>query len=108
MGEFLYIYRGGARAQSPEEGERVMQKWVAWMQDLGRDGHMKDRGQPLDPGGKVVRGKEKNVTDGPYAETKDVVGGYTVIEAKDLHRRRSSRRAARSSSTAGSWKSGPS
>jgi len=84
VGEFLYVYRGGARPQSPEEGERVMQKWVAWMEDLGKKGHLKDRGQPLDPSGKVVKGKDKVVTDGPYAESKDLVGGYTLVSAKDL------------------------
>ena len=84
MGEFLFLYRGGQRADSPAEGEKVMQKWVAWMTELGEKGHMKDRGQPLEDTGKVVRGKQKTVTDGPYAESKDLVGGYTLIEAKDL------------------------
>jgi hypothetical protein len=32
----------------------------------------------------VVKGKQKTVTDGPFAETKEIVGGYTVIEARDL------------------------
>ena len=84
MSQFLYVYRGGQRAESPEEGEKVMQKWVAWMEDLGKKGFLKDRGQPLEPTGKVVRGKDKVVTDGPYAESKDVVGGFTLVEAKDL------------------------
>jgi hypothetical protein len=43
-----------------------------------------DRGQPLEHEGKVVRGKQKVVTDGPYTESKDLVGGYTLVEAKDL------------------------
>ena len=34
--------------------------------------------------GKLVKGKQKNVTDGPFAEAKDIVGGYTLIEARDL------------------------
>ena len=84
MSEFLYIYRGGQRAESPADGEREMQKWVTWMQELGAKGHIKDRGQPLESDGKVVKGKQKIVTDGPYTETKDVVGGYTLVEAKDL------------------------
>jgi hypothetical protein len=84
MSEFVFLYRGGERAQSPEQGEKQMQKWVAWMKELGEKGHIKDRGQPLDPAGKVVRGKQKVVTDGPYPESKDIVGGYTLIEAKDL------------------------
>lgn len=84
MSEFLYLYRGGQRPESPEQGEREMQKWVAWMKELGDKGHMKDRGQPLEREGKVVTGKQKIVTDGPYAESKDIVGGYTLVEAKDL------------------------
>jgi hypothetical protein len=84
MSEFVFLYRGGERSNSPAEGEKVMQKWVAWMTELGEKGHMKDRGQPLEDTGKVVRGKQKVVTDGPYTESKDLVGGYTLIEAKDL------------------------
>jgi hypothetical protein len=84
MSEFVFLYRGGERSQSPEQSEKQMQKWVAWMKELGEKGHIKDRGQPLEPTGKVVRGKQKVVTDGPYPESKDLVGGYTLIEAKDL------------------------
>jgi hypothetical protein len=61
-----------------------MEKWVAWFKDLGANGHLKDPGHPLEHTGKVVKGKQKMVTDGPYAETKDVVGGYIVVAAKDL------------------------
>ena len=84
MSQYLYIYRGGQRSESPAEGERVMQRWVAWMEELGKTGHLADRGQPLEPAGKVVSGKNKVITDGPYAESKDLVGGYTLVEAKDL------------------------
>jgi hypothetical protein len=84
MSEFVYLYRGGRRAETPAEGEQQMQRWVGWLQDLAAKGHIKDQGQPLEAEGKVVRGKERTVTDGPYPESKDVVGGYTLIEAKDL------------------------
>jgi hypothetical protein len=85
MSEFLYLYRGGERSQSPEQGEQVMQKWVAWMKELGSKGYIKDQGQPLELTGKVVAGKQKVITDGPYAESKDLVGGYTLVEAKDIN-----------------------
>lgn len=84
MGEFLFLYRGGQRPTSPQEGQQVMQKWVAWMEALGAKGHMKDRGHPLEQMGKLVKGPQKIVTDGPFAEAKDLVGGYSLIEAKDL------------------------
>jgi len=61
-----------------------MQKWVAWIKQLGENGNIKDQGRPLERTGKVVTGKEKTIVDGPYAEAKDVVGGYMLIEAKDL------------------------
>ena len=87
MSEFIYLYRGGDSAgssASPEEMQKTMQKWVAWMKQLGDQGHLKAIGNPLEPTGKVVKGKQKTITDGPYAEAKDLVGGYTLIEAKDI------------------------
>jgi hypothetical protein len=83
MSEYLFIYRGGStEPRGPEHAQQTMQKWMTWMKDLGEKGHMKDIGHPLEKTGKTVKGK--SVTDGPYAETKDIVGGYTLIEAKDL------------------------
>jgi hypothetical protein len=64
--------------------QAVMQLWMAWMQDLAKRGHMKDRGQPLEPTGKVVTGPQRTVTDGPFAEAKDLVCGFTIVEAMDL------------------------
>jgi hypothetical protein len=84
MSEFVFLYRGGQRPASPQEAQTVMQQWMTWLQDLGKRGHMKDQGQPLEPTGKVVSGKEKTITDGPFAEAKDLVGGYTLISAADL------------------------
>jgi hypothetical protein len=84
MSEFIFLYRGGERATSPEQMQQQMQKWGVWLKELGDKGHLKDPGQPLDRTGKVVTGKQKIVTDGPYAETKDLIGGYTVALARDL------------------------
>jgi hypothetical protein len=83
VSEFLYLYRGGDRG-SPEQMQKQMQKWMTWLKELGEKGQLKDPGQPLEAQGKVVRGKGKNVTDGPFAEAKDVVGGYSIVEARDL------------------------
>ena len=84
MNEFVFLYRGGRSGRSPEQAQQVMQKWMAWFKELAENGHVKDRGQPLERAGKLVNGKRKTVTDGPFAEAKDVVGGYTLILAKDL------------------------
>ena len=85
MNEFVFLYRGGETGRSPERAQQMMQKWMTWFKELADNGHVKDRGQPLERAGKLVNGKRKTVTDGPFAEAKDVVGGYTLILAKDLN-----------------------
>jgi hypothetical protein len=85
MNEFVFLYRGGEQGRSPERVQQTMEKWMAWFKELVEKGHVKDRGQPLERVGKLVNGKHKTVTDGPFAEAKDVVGGYTLILANDLN-----------------------
>jgi hypothetical protein len=83
MSEFVFLYRGGEAARSPEKMQQTMQKWGAWMKELGEKGVLKNAGHPLERTGKSVKGAQKTITDGPYAE-KDLVGGFTIIEAKDI------------------------
>ncbi|HEV8358597.1 MAG TPA: YciI family protein [Gemmatimonadales bacterium] len=89
MSEFVYLYRTTNEASqaamgSPEQMQKSMQAWMAWMKQLADRGHIKDQGHPLERTGKLITGRKKTVTDGPYAETKDIIGGYTLIEARDL------------------------
>lgn len=84
MSEFIYLYRGGDTASAPEGPEAHMQRWRSWLEGLGAQGHLKDFGQPLEPTGKLVAGKSKTVTDGPFAEAKDLIGGFSLIEATDV------------------------
>jgi hypothetical protein len=88
MSEFVFLFRSSeadyqANMGTPELAQRSMQAWVAWVRDLEAKGHLNNPGQPLDRSGKVVRAKDK-VTDGPFAETKDMVLGFMVVEAGDL------------------------
>ena len=89
MSQFIYLYRIEEAARNeamgtPERAQQSMQRWMSWMRDLDAKGHLKDRGQPLERTGKVVRGTKKTVTDGPYLESKDLVGGFTIVEASDI------------------------
>jgi len=85
MSEFTYLFRGSdPSAQSPEQMQKTMQKWLAWFKDLRDKGHIKDPGRPLERAGKVVKGAQKSVHDGPYAEVKDIVNGFVLIEAANL------------------------
>jgi hypothetical protein len=84
MSAFTYLFRGRHTSGSPEARQQHLEQWVAWFKALDAQGHIKDPGHPLEGTGKVVTGTEKIVKDGPYAEAKDVVGGFIVVEAQDL------------------------
>jgi hypothetical protein len=84
MSEYVFLYRGGEAGRSPERIQQSLQKWIAWFKELAENGHVKNQGHPLERAGKVVRGSQRAVVDGPFAEAKDVIGGYSLIEAIDL------------------------
>jgi hypothetical protein len=87
MEKFMFIFQGGQRMnnQSPEEMQDHMGKWMAWIEKLNKAGQYVS-GEPLVPGGKLVSGRNGNsVTDGPYTEGKEVVGGFFVITARDIN-----------------------
>ena len=87
MASFMYLFRsnpGVYRAMSPEQMQQTMQKWMDWKAALEKDGHIKQLGERLDSSGKVVRGKAKTVTDGPFVEVKDFIQGYMVVNTDDL------------------------
>jgi hypothetical protein len=84
MTEFTFLFRGRDRTQSPEQMQKTMHKWVAWFKELDAKGQVKYPGNPLQDTGKVVRGKQKTVHDGPYAEAKDLVNGYIQVDADDI------------------------
>jgi hypothetical protein len=86
MEKFMYLFRGGAQSQalSPENMQAHMQKWVGWMKSLGEKGIMV-AGEPLQQTGMQVSGNKKVVTDGPFVEAKEMVGGYLIVTAKDIN-----------------------
>jgi hypothetical protein len=89
MSEFVFLFRATGAEQreamgTPERAQQSLQSWLVWIRELEAKGHLKNPGQPLEITGKVVRGKTKVVTDGPYAEAKDLVLGFIVVEARDM------------------------
>lgn len=60
--------------------QQHMQLWITWMGDLGKQGKMLGA-QPLQATGRNVAGTQKVVTDGPYMEGKEMVGGYLICKA---------------------------
>jgi len=84
MAQFVYFYRGWEAPASPAEMQQQVKKWSAWFKELSDSGRLTDRGHPLDRSGKIIKGKSKVVTDGPFAEAKDLVGGYSIVTARDM------------------------
>jgi hypothetical protein len=87
MAKFMFLFRNDPtifRTLSPEQMQQMMQKWMAWKESLEKGGHVKQFGDRLDITGKVVRGKSKSITDGPFVEVKDSVQGSLILEAKDV------------------------
>jgi hypothetical protein len=85
MEKFMFIFEGTQPGNlSPEHMQEHMGKWMAWIDKL-RKADQYVAGEPLLPGGKLVSGANgKSVTDGPYTEGKEVVGGFFIINAKNI------------------------
>jgi hypothetical protein len=86
MKEYLYLFRGGDAQRleaSSEEMQSHMGLWQGWMGELSETGNLLG-GQSLENGGKVVRKTGAVITDGPYAEGNEVVGGYLIVKAKPI------------------------
>ena len=82
MSQFVFLYRE-ATTPTPKELESRMAKVLGWFKDLEAGGHLALYGHPLNrTDGRVV--SKGDVTDGPYAETKDIVIGFSLIEARDF------------------------
>ena len=84
MSNFMFLFRGGETPTSPEGMQAQMQKWMAWIERLRTQGTYV-AGEPLERVGKVLRSPNKVITDGPFAEGKEVVGGYFIIRAESLN-----------------------
>ena len=86
MKKYLYLFRNGdARSMglTPEETQAHMAKWQTWIGALAAKEVFVD-GLPLAGEGKRLVGKSAVLTDGPYAEGKEMVGGYLIVKANDL------------------------
>jgi hypothetical protein len=91
MPKFMYIFRGGGYADggastaSPTELQEHLGRWRTWTEGLMKEGRVSGSHPLTHPvTGKTVRGRDKVITDGPYAETKDLVSGALIIEAASL------------------------
>lgn len=84
MKEFMLIFsRPGGTELSPEEMQNNMNRWFKWIDELKSKGIYKS-GEALTPGGKIVKGQKALVTDGPFSEGKELVGGFFIIKTNSI------------------------
>lgn len=87
MNEFLLIFRrdmGTKELQpSPEQMQAAIKPWQDWVGGIAAQNKLVSTGNRLHADGKVVR-PNKVVTNGPYAEIKEAIGGFVIIKATDF------------------------
>ena len=86
MKEFLLLYRADQNAvaqRSPEEMQASMQQWMDWLGSIAAQNQLTDKGNRLVNDGKVLKAANI-VTDGPFTELKEALGGYSIIKAPSL------------------------
>jgi hypothetical protein len=79
--DYLLLFRGTNwdKDLSPEQIQKVVSDWYAWFDGLMKDGRAVG-GHPLRSEGKIVSGKKgRSVADGPFAESKEAIGGYFYL-----------------------------
>ena len=84
--EYMLIFRNTDwhNGLSPEEMQQVAGQWMAWFQRLSEQGKVV-AGSPLDRTGKIISGKNgRVVADGPFAESKEAIGGYFLLNVPSL------------------------
>ena len=84
MATFMLLLRGGDFTKySPEEMQKVVEDYFKWGEKLRKQGKNKG-GDELKGGGRLISMKDGRAIDGPFTETKEVVGGYFIIEEASL------------------------
>ena len=86
MKEFLLLIRTeGDHLQklSPENQQKHVQRVGAYIGNLLKEGKLKSA-QPLEMEGAMIETKGGKLKDGPFNETKEVIAGYFLVEAKDM------------------------
>ena len=83
---YMLIFRGNDwhKGLSSEEMQKISDQWMAWFKRLTDEGRAV-AGNPLEPRGKIVSGAHgRVVADGPFAESKEAVGGYFLLQVSGL------------------------
>ncbi len=86
MKEYMMIFRNekneGGEIPSAEQMQTVMKQWQSWRSSIAAQGKYSSTNRLLLEG-KTIK-PNKVVTDGPYVEAKEMIGGYLIVKADTL------------------------
>ncbi|MBZ0153850.1 MAG: YciI family protein [Planctomycetes bacterium] len=90
MPKFMLVLRGDITVDysqfTPDDFQRILGEYEAWGQKLAAEGRLELGRKLTDQGGKVIvprTGGKPEIKDGPYVESKEVVGGVYILQADD-------------------------
>ena len=88
MANYMFLLYGGPGSDTglaPEEMQRIIEKYSAWAAKLRETGRWAGGNKLKDGEGRVLRanGGKARVLDGPFSETKEVIGGYFAVVAEN-------------------------
>jgi hypothetical protein len=83
--EIMLLFRGTDwhKDMSPAEMQAAAGRFMAWFERLKAEGKAK-AGQPLHNAGRVISKNGRTLSDGPYAESKEAIGGYFILNVADM------------------------
>jgi hypothetical protein len=84
--QYMLLFRGNdwSKGLSPEEMQTIASQWMAWFERLTAQGTAL-AGSPLENQGRIVSGKNgRVVADGPFAESKEAIGGYFLLKVNTM------------------------
>lgn len=87
MKEYVMLYRMDQASMpkpTPEQAQEMTKRWMDWIGNIHTKGQLIDRGNRLEPAaGRVIK-PGNLITNGPYAEIKETIGGYSIVKAQSF------------------------
>ncbi|OQP64588.1 YciI family protein [Niastella populi] len=83
MKDYLLVFRADFSLmpnRTPEEMQAMSKRWMDWIGSIAAQNKLAGVGNRLEGTGRVLKG-DSTITNGPYAEIKESIGGYSIVKA---------------------------
>lgn len=82
MNEYALLFRQSDEKPSPAQMQAAIKPWQEWLGSIAAQNKLLNKGIRLQGDGRMLRGNS-SATDGPYSETKEIIGGLIIVKAAD-------------------------